>query len=142
MTASRWSRSFLPGTRSLFAAWGVYWAALLLISGRMLLRVMAVGARAPHGHGGYRAVFEGDRFHLEALLDGHVVEGGSMSLLALSLWIAGPPLLLWLLWLARRPRRAALAEDERRPLLPSERWTPTAYHEALRIETMREQDKP
>jgi hypothetical protein len=132
----RWSAT------GLFAAWGVWWAVLLLASAREIVRMLVVISRAPKGHSSARLNFDDGRAHLETLLDGRVVSGHSGSLLALALWIAGPPLILWLVWLAQRPARPPVTEGGRQPLLPSERWTPTAYHEALRRETMRDRDTP
>ncbi|MDB4885748.1 MAG: hypothetical protein JWN79_1186 [Gemmatimonadetes bacterium] len=128
-------------TRGLFTAWSVYWAALLVVAGRTLVRIVGIVSSAAKGHASVTATLDDGRVRLDALLDGRMVESGSASLLALALWIAGPPLLLWLVWLLQRPPHDAVPDGARDPLLTGQRWTPTSYHAALRRETMREQDE-
>jgi hypothetical protein len=129
------------GAGGLFAAWAVYWAVLLAVAGRTVLRIISFASSAPKGHSSVTAGIENGRARLEALLDGRVVDGGSASLLALALWVAGPPLLLWLAWLWQRPRRDTAVHGAREALLPEQRWTPSSYHAALRRETMQKQDE-
>ena len=70
--------------RHLFAAWGLYWAGLLaVVASRPLFdywRIVRSG-----GHGTVNYTFDGE-------------------MLGPSLWIAGPPLVLFMIWLATRSR--------------------------------------
>jgi hypothetical protein len=73
--------------RHLFASWLVYWAVLLaVVAGRPLWR--------------YWQLQRGDSHGTVSL-----TYAGSMS--AVALWIAGPPLILFLVWLATRSRARA-----------------------------------
>ena len=70
--------------RHLFVAWGLYWAGLLaVVASRPLLEYWRL--KRSSGHGTINYTFEGD-------------------MLAPSLWIAGPPLVLFVIWLATRSR--------------------------------------
>ena len=72
--------------RHLFIAWGVYWAGLLaVVAARPLIEYWRI-TRLPGGHGTIKYTFDG-------------------GMLAPSLWIAGPPLALFLIWLATRERQ-------------------------------------
>jgi len=98
LSLSRWR------PRHLLAAWGTYWAALTLVmlgGPALIARRVASG---PEGSGTITAGFDNARLHLTMLEQGTTVWSGSTSVLAATLWIAGPPLLLWLAWFAQRPR--------------------------------------
>ena len=72
--------------RHLFWSWGLYWAGLLAaVAWRPLMEYWRI-TRSPSGHGSMRYTYS----------------GGGLSLV---LWIAGPPLLLFALWLATRSRQ-------------------------------------
>jgi hypothetical protein len=67
----------------LFRAWVVYWVGLLaVVAWRPLMEYWRI-TRSPSGHGSV----------------GYTYSGG---LLPLTLWIAGPPLVLFAIWLATR----------------------------------------
>ena len=69
----------------LFRSWIAYWLVLLaVVAWRPLLEYWRI-TRSPSGHGSI----------------GYTYSGG---MLALALWIAGPPLVLFLVWLATRSR--------------------------------------
>jgi hypothetical protein len=69
----------------LFRAWVAYWAALLAVTAwRPLVEYWRI-SRSPSGHG-------------------TVSYGYSGGLLPLALWIAGPPLLMFAVWVATRSR--------------------------------------
>jgi hypothetical protein len=93
--------------RHLLAAWGVYWAALAgVVLGRPAQLAWRL-ANGPEGQGTASAGFENAVLHLRIADDAGHAWAGSAHLLTIALWVAGPPLLLWLLWLALRPRSAA-----------------------------------
>jgi hypothetical protein len=71
--------------RHLFRSWIAYWLALLaVVAGRPLLEYWRI-SRSASKHGTVGFSYSG-------------------GLLPLALWIAGPPLVLFLLWLATRSR--------------------------------------
>jgi len=92
--------------RHLLAAWGVYWATLaVVVLGRPAQLAWRL-ANGPEGHGTASAGFENAVLHLRIADDAGHAWAGTAHLLTIALWVAGPPLLLWLLWLALRPRSA------------------------------------
>jgi hypothetical protein len=71
--------------RHLFGGWVAYWIALLAVTAwRPLLEYWRI-SRSPTGHGSVAYTYSG-------------------GMLALALWIAGPPLLLFVVWVATRDR--------------------------------------
>jgi len=71
--------------RHLFRSWFAYWLVLLAaVAWRPLLEYWRI-SRSPTGHGTVGVNYSG-------------------GMLPLALWIAGPPLVLFLLWLATRSR--------------------------------------
>jgi hypothetical protein len=69
----------------LFRAWLAYWVALLaVVAWRPLLEYWRITS-SPTGHGSVGYTYSG-------------------SMLSLALWIAGPPLALFVMWLATRTR--------------------------------------
>jgi hypothetical protein len=101
----------------LLIAWGVYWLLLLVIGmGKELLAMWRVTSE-PDAHGNISAGITDGVFQLSITgSDGTVLER-SISLMALLVWVAGPPLLLWVAWLLTRPRRgeASTASPAARP---------------------------
>ncbi len=82
--------------RHLLASWAAYWVALLaIVLGPSIARWWELQREARHG----RVTFRYEANGLET-----------------ALWIAGPPLLLWVLWLAARPRREHVATSRDEPV--------------------------
>jgi hypothetical protein len=78
--------------RHLFWSWGAYWLALLgVVAWRPLLEYWRI-TRSPTGHGTVRYVYSGD-------------------MLAMALWIAGPPLVLFVAWTVTRSRAPERSEE-------------------------------
>jgi hypothetical protein len=69
----------------LFRAWAVYWVALLAVVAWRPLREFWRISRSASGHGTVGVTYSG-------------------GTLPLALWIAGPPLALFVMWLATRDR--------------------------------------
>lgn len=93
------------GVGSLLGAWAGYWVALGAVTLRPFLNWMWEINRAPGVHGS-AALQAGDAgVTLTAIKEGVTVYTGVAPLADLALWIAGPPLLLWLAWLLLRPSR-------------------------------------
>lgn len=90
--------------QNLLAAWGIYWVALAGV----LVAPPAMAAwqlRGPDAHGKVTGELGNEGIKLTIARQGEVTWTGSISIVALALLLAGPPLLLWLLWLAQHPRR-------------------------------------
>jgi hypothetical protein len=95
--------------RHLFATWIAYWAGLALA---ILWRPVSIGrglADLPDGQASVSAEFANGLVTVKMMGQGAQVWGGSASLLVIVLWIAGPPLLLWILWVFSRSRPVAPA---------------------------------
>jgi len=98
---SRWRH------RHLLAAWVTYWAALVAVKlGGAISAIAQVSG--PNGHGSASAGFGDKGLTLTVVNPGGTIWSGSSSLAAAALWVAGPPLLLWLAWMLKRPRPDAV----------------------------------
>ena len=98
--------------RHLLVAWIVYWVALLVVSVHSALGAAARALAAPDGHGSISASVDDGNFILKITTEGQTWTG-TTSLTAMALWFAGPPLALFLVWLATR--RAPVVERDREP---------------------------
>jgi hypothetical protein len=95
--------------KHLLGAWAVYWIGLVLVKlGAGLFAAMRV-LNAPQGHGKIDASMNDGIITVNVAGDA-VHWTGSASLMSIVLWLCGPPLLLWLLWLVTR-RAPASARD-------------------------------
>lgn len=93
--------------RALFAAWIAYWTVLGATTLGPAVVAIWRASRAPEGQGSVSANFGGGAFNLTVSSFGRQTYAGSIHLLALALWVAGPPLLAWLAWVflsRERPR--------------------------------------
>jgi hypothetical protein len=109
------------GVGSLLASWGVYWAGLAGVTLGPFARWIWDLNQIPGSHGSASFSIGDAGATLIAMRDNVTVWTGVAPLSQLALWIAGPPLLLWLAWLALRPSaadRAALYASEARGALP------------------------
>ena len=92
-------------SRALFLSWGVYWLVLLAIG---LAPIVGPVWRATHGPKGTTSAvnlsFNNTIASLTVTQAGQTTWTGSISVVAVALWVAVPPLLLWMLWAATRPR--------------------------------------
>jgi hypothetical protein len=95
--------------RHLLVAWIVYWVALLVVSLNSALGAATRALAAPDGHGSIGATVENGNFLLKVTTEGQTWTG-TASLTTMALWFAGPPLVLFLVWLATR--RAPVAERD------------------------------
>ena len=86
----------------LLLAWAGYWILLLAVTlGPALPAILRVTRGGGH-HGEINASFGGDGFSLTVKEMGKLLWSGSIGVLPAALWIAVPPLVLWLLWLRAR----------------------------------------
>lgn len=98
--------------RHLLGAWAVYWIALVLVKlGDGLLATFRV-LGAPEGHGKIDVGMNDGTFTANVVGDG-LHWTGSASLMSIVLWLCGPPLILWVLWLVTRRAPAAAPDAER-----------------------------
>ncbi|MDB4883855.1 MAG: hypothetical protein JWL95_2621 [Gemmatimonadetes bacterium] len=96
-------------TRHLLVAWVAYWIVLLTVVVRPALLTALKALSAPDGHGSMSANVANSVLSFTVKTDA-LSYTGSASLTSIALWIAGPPLALWMLWLATRPRPVAARE--------------------------------
>lgn len=97
--------------RHLLGIWSAYWVALLVAAALPAARVVVPLLQDPRSHGSVSMRYAEGSLAFTATRSATEVWIGSVSLVAAALWIALPPLALWLAWLVRRPRGA-------RPPLP------------------------
>lgn len=98
--------------RHLFASWAAYWAGLGLVVLWQPVSIARRLAELPDGAATISAEVTNGTFSIQILEHGATVWAASGSLLAVVLWIAGPPLLLWLTWASSRSHPAVLADPE------------------------------
>jgi hypothetical protein len=91
--------------RHLIGAWGAYWASLAAVTLGSPALALWRATRGPNGTSSVSASLGDAGVHLEVLRQGVTTWAGSASLGSVIFWTCGPPLLLWLAWLVRRPRR-------------------------------------
>lgn len=98
--------------RHLLAAWSAYWAGLMLVTlGPAALAILRV--TVPNGAKGSVSANFGDAGLQLVVKSGEVTTWfGQASVGSVALWLAAPPLLLWLAWLATRPARRHEAEPD------------------------------
>jgi hypothetical protein len=98
-----WIRRMTP--RQLMFGWLGYWAVLGVTK---LWHPLAVAWRVsrPDGKGSIAAGFENTTLTFKMVQDGTTVWSASASTTEIFLWLSVPPLLMWLGWVALRPRRA------------------------------------
>lgn len=96
--------------RHLVGASAAYWTALAATTLAPFARAVASLARVSGQHGSVTAGFSGGAVNLTVIQDGVATYTASAPLLPMALWIAGPPLVLWLVWLALRPSRDGATE--------------------------------
>jgi hypothetical protein len=101
----RWLRDW--SVRKLVVAWIGYWIALFLI---ILGPAIPALWRATRSEGSFSLNFGNGVFSLTVTAAGSEIWRGSISALALALWIGVPPLLLWAAWLTQR---APVAESSK-----------------------------
>jgi hypothetical protein len=110
------------GVGHLLGAWGAYWVGLAGITLAPFARWVWDLNRIPGSHGSVSLSIGDAGVSLIVLKDTVTVWSGTAPLSQVALWIAVPPLLLWLGWLALRPSRsqedAGLSAAAMRDALP------------------------
>lgn len=98
--------------KHLLLAWVLYWVVLALVALRPALVAVARAMNAPDGHGSISADVTNGIAKLNVAFEGQSWTG-SASLTSLALWIAGPPLMLWIGWFLTRRAPDRARESER-----------------------------
>ena len=121
--------------RHLLGAWVVYWVALAVVA---LWTPITLGwrlSRLPDGHGSASFGVGDGAVTARMVEDGVTRWSGTMPFTTLVLWLTVPPLLLWLVWVARRPAPSVRHEPVSTPELPPPN---VPEHEVSARETTRE----
>jgi hypothetical protein len=100
LTLRRWRPSHL------LLAWTTYWAGLAVVGLGGALRA-ANRLAGPGQHGNASLGFGDGAFKVTITSGTETLWNGAVSATTLALWLAGPPLLLWVVWLATRPHQHA-----------------------------------
>jgi hypothetical protein len=95
-------RRWKPG--QLLLGWGAYWAGLVGIALGPAIRASWHATRLPDGHGSINASVNNGTLSYEVIEEGAKTFMGTVPLSTAILWIVGPPLILWLVWLIVRER--------------------------------------
>jgi len=97
---------------TLLGSWAAYW---LVLAGIKLGPAVAAIFRATRAEGSSVNLSFGDQgFLLDVTQRGNTIYTGTTHLLPLALWVAVPPLLLWIVWvvLRQREQRGAATRTE------------------------------
>ena len=106
LSLSRWK------ARHLLAAWAVYWIGLVAVKlGTGIVAALRV-MNAAQEHGNINVSMNDGMLSSTVTGDG-IRWTGSTSVMSLVLWLCGPPLVLWLLWLVTRRAPTPAREPER-----------------------------
>ena len=92
--------------KHLVAAWSAYWVALALVTLGPALLAIRDAVNAGEGKGNVSLGFANTVFHLTVINGGVTTWEGSASLAYIAALVVGPPLAIWLLWIATRARGA------------------------------------
>ena len=95
--------------RHLLGAWTAWWAGLAAATLGPAARAVWHVTHLPEGQGSASLSFDEGVLTFITSAGGVPTYTGTASLLAIGLWIAVPPLLLWAAWLASRGDRTVVA---------------------------------
>ncbi|HJP59120.1 MAG TPA: hypothetical protein VJ865_03955 [Gemmatimonadaceae bacterium] len=85
--------------RNLLLAWSTYWLALIAVGLSPAIAAIWRVSQLPHGRGSVNAGVSDGGLSATVLQDGVTTYKGSISLLAVTLLIALPPLVMWAVFL-------------------------------------------
>ena len=100
LSLRRWKPS------QLLLGWGAYWAGLVGVTLGPAIRASWRAAGLPDNHGTISAGFGDGMLNYSVIENGVKTWTGAAPLSTVMLWVIGPPLLLWLVWLVIRERPA------------------------------------
>jgi Na+/glutamate symporter len=97
-------RRWRPG--QLLASWATYWVGLAAATLGPAASVVWRATHLPEGHGTINAGFNNSTLSFTVIEEGLKTFEASASVGTVLAWLIGPPLALWLVWLAVRERPA------------------------------------
>ena len=95
-------RRWKPG--QLLLGWAAYWAGLVGVTLSPAIAATWRATHLPDGHGSVSASFDNANLSYTVIENGVKTWVGTTSITTALLWVVGPPLLLWLVWLIVRER--------------------------------------
>lgn len=95
-------RRWRPG--QLLGSWAAYWVGLAAVTLSSAASAVWRATHLPDGHGSITIGFDNNILQLGVIEEGVKTYNATASLGAIMLWVIGPPLALWLVWLAVRKR--------------------------------------
>lgn len=95
-------RRWKPG--QLLLGWAAYWTGLVGVTLSPAIAATWRATHLPDGHGSVSASFDNANLSYSVIEDGVKTWVGTTSITTALLWVIGPPLLLWLVWLIVRER--------------------------------------
>jgi hypothetical protein len=98
---------------TLLASWVVYWVVLAFVALGPAFAALWKATHAGSGKADFSLNFGNGLFTLVVNANGKMLYTGSASVLAIALLVGVPPLLVWALWVAQRPRGERRPEDLR-----------------------------
>lgn len=98
-------RRWRPG--QLLLSWGAYWAGLAGVALGPAISASWRATRLPGSHGTIAAGFENGTLSYTVIENGVKTWVGTAPISTAILWLVGPPLLLWVIWVLVRERPAS-----------------------------------
>jgi Na+/glutamate symporter len=98
-------RRWRPG--HLLASWAAYWAGLAGVALGPAIPAVWRATHLPQGHGTITAMFDNSVVNITVIEDGVKTFAAATPFGTIVAWLVGPPLVLWLVWLAVRHRPTA-----------------------------------
>lgn len=96
--------------RELLGAWIAYWIVLAIVTLSPAVAAIWRVSQAGGEHGDVSFSFTNFTLSLVVKLAGRTTYTGTTTLMTIALLVAGPPLILWLLWAMRRPEPERVVE--------------------------------
>jgi hypothetical protein len=95
--------------RALLGGWAAYWVVLAAVKLGPAAAAISRVTQGPEGQGSFSLNFGNGGFTLTVIERGVTIFTGTASLFAIALWVAGPPLVWWVVWAMRQRKRDAVA---------------------------------
>jgi len=96
--------------RALIGGWTAYWAVIAAVKLGPAAAAIYRATRGPEGQGSFSLNFGNGAFTLTVIERGVTTFTGTASLLSIALWVAGPPLVWWIVWAMKRKKERPAAE--------------------------------
>ena len=96
--------------RALIGGWTAYWAVIAAVKLGPAAAAIYRATQGPEGQGSFSLNFGNGAFTLTVIERGVTTFTGTASLLSIALWVAGPPLVSWVVWAMMRRKEASAVE--------------------------------